>query len=137
MKPFLKYLKISTRWLQVKANKTTEQNVTNFRNYTGLLIISTLLLTGCSTVYGEKRTQWDLKSSQEDMELTVKKHLANDPAERQQLEERLNDLNYKWHVTLGNSVEEKPRLPLNDKARDSVINQLIDKNLREGVTSAK
>lgn len=111
--------------------------MTNFRNYTGLLIISTLFLTGCNTVYGEKRTQWDLKSSQEDMELTVKKHLANDPAERQQLEERLNDLNYKWHVTLGNSVEEKPRLPLNDKARDSVINQLIDKNLREGVTSAK
>lgn len=111
--------------------------MTNFRNYTGLLIISTLLLTGCSTVYGEKRTQWDLKSSQEDMELTVKKHLAHDPAERQQLEERLNDLNYKWHVTLGNSEEEKPHVPLNDNARDSTINQLIDKNLREGVTSAK
>lgn len=111
--------------------------MTNFRNYTGLLIISTLLLTGCSTVYGEKRTQWDLKSSQEDMELTVKMHLANDPVERQQLEERLKDLNYKWHVTLENSVEENPRLPLNDNARDSALNQLIDKNLREGVTSAK
>jgi len=78
-----------------------------------------------------------LKSSQEDMELTVKMHLAHDPAERQQLEEQLNDLNYKWHVTLGNSVEEKPLLPLNDNARDSAINQIIDKNLREGVTSAK
>lgn len=94
-----------------------------------ILLISSIL--GC-TIAGGPRNNMDLQSSKEDMELTIKKHTARTPAERQQYEDRLNDLNYKWHIDLGNRADEAPSYQINDKDREHAINQLIDKSLREG-----
>ena len=94
------------------------------------------LFLGC-TIAGEQRKHWDLQSSKEDMELTVKKHTAIDAIERQNAEDSLNDLNYKWHIDLVNRIEEVPQNWKNDKEREKAINLLIDKQLHEGSNNNK
>jgi hypothetical protein len=95
------------------------------------IIILIYPILGC-TIAGEPKKQWDFQSSNEDMELTIKKYQALTPEEGQKYEDRLNDLNYKWHIDLSSRADEASSYQISDKDREQAINQLIGKSLREG-----
>jgi hypothetical protein len=104
--------------------------VNNVFKFIGIILFFPIFL-GC-TIAGEPRKHWDLQSSKEDMDLSVKKHTSTNAIERQNIEDLQDNLNYKWHINLGNRNESEPHYVPDDKEREKAINQLIDKQLREG-----